>query len=312
MSTHPDMATTLPRPSAISSETATGFGCLLIAVLSYGGLWPVMRAAVPYIPPFWFATSRVFIGAVILFAVLGATGRLRVPQRADLPAVFSVGIFMMGIYVVLVHYALQFIPAGRGALLGYSTPIWVMPVAVLFMGEKLTRLRSAGFVCGLAGLGVLFNPAAFDWTNPDVLLGNGLCLLAAISWSVAILHMRGHKWNLPPLLLAPWQLLVATAVGLPFALLLETRTDFEVGGPLLLLVGYGGVIGTAVAMWSTVSAIRRLGAVTCSVGLLGSPVVAITASTVILKEPLTLTLVAGLVLIVSGIAMVSLAQARGR
>lgn len=305
------MASTFPRQAAVTSEAAIGFGLLILAIFSYGGLWPVMRAAVPYIPPFWFATARVFIGALILFAVLGATGRLRVPQRADLPAVFSVGIFMMGIYVVLVHYALQFIPAGRGALLGYSTPIWVMPVAVLFLGEKLTRLRAAGFVCGLTGLGILFNPADFDWTSREVLLGNGLCLLAAISWSIAILHMRGHTWNLPPLLLAPWQLLVATAVGLPFALLLETRSDFQIGMPLVLLVTYGGVIGTAVAMWSTVSAIRRLGAVTCSVGLLGSPVVAITASTVILKEPLTATLVCGLVLIVSGIGMVSLAQARG-
>jgi drug/metabolite transporter (DMT)-like permease len=204
------------------------------------------------------------------------------------------------------------VPAGRGALLAYSTPLWVTPIAVIFLGEKMTKLRLAGLVLGLTGLGVLFNPAGFDWSDPDILRGNALCILAALSWSIAILQMRGHKWRLTPLQLGPWQLLVATIVALPFALFLEPRTDLQMGAPLIALVGYGGVIGTAVAMWSAASAIRYLGAVTSSVGLLGGPVVAITISVLFLGELLTLTLGGGLVLVLSGIAMVSLAQARAR
>jgi drug/metabolite transporter (DMT)-like permease len=123
--------------------------------------------------------------------------------------------------------------------------------------------------------------------------------------------MRGHRWHLTPLQLGPWQLLVATLVALPFALFLETRSDLQLGLPLVALVGYGGVIGTAIAMWSVASAIRYLGAVTSSVGLLGGPVVAITGSVLFLGEVLTLTLGGGLALILSGIAMVSLARAKG-
>lgn len=304
------MPSSFPSQSRAVSHTGIGFTSLVVAIFSYGGLWPVMRAAVDYIPPFCFATLRVFIGSLVLFILLAATGRLRVPSRADLPAVLSVGICMMGLYVSLVHYAVQFVPAGRGALLGYSTPLWVTPVAVLFLGEKMTKLRLAGLVSGLSGLAVLFNPAGFDWSDPNVLLGNGLCILAALSWSVAILQMRGHRWHLSPLQLGPWQLLVATVVALPFALFLEPRTDLRIGLPLVALVGYGGVIGTAIAMWGVSSSIRYLGAVTSSVGLLGGPVVAITLSVLFLGEALTWTLGGGLVLILSGIAMVSLAQAR--
>lgn len=293
-----------------ASHNAIGFTYLVIAIFSYGGMWPVMRVSVPYVPAFWFATIRVFIGALILFAILAASGRLRMPSRADLPAIFTVGVLMMGLYVALVHYALQFVPAGRAALLSYSTPIWVTPVAVLFFGEKLTKLRLAGLICGIGGLGILFNPSAFDWTDPDVLLGNGLCVLAAISWSAAILLLRGHEWHLTPLQLGPWQLLVGTAVALPCALFLEPRSDIDVGLPLIALIAYGGIVGSAVAMWSGVSSIRHLGPVTSSVGLLGGPVVAITTSVLFLDEALTLSLGSGLVLILSGIAMVSLAQAR--
>jgi len=292
------------------SQTAIGIAILGIAIFAYGGLWPVMRASVPLIPPFWFATARVFIGAVVLFTILAVTGRVRLPPRTDLPIILSVGICMMGIYVTLVHYALQFVPAGRGALLGYSTPLWVTPVAVIFMGVRLTPLRLAGLVMGLGGLGIMFNPAGFDWSDPDVLIGNGMCILAAMSWSVAILHMRRQSWSLSPLQLAPWQLLVATIVTLPFTLLLETRSDMQMGWPLVALVAYGGVIGTGVGIWAVTTTVRYLGPVTASVGMLGGPVFATTISVLLLGETLTWTLGGGFVLIIGGIALVTLAQAR--
>lgn len=294
----------------VTGGNSVGFAFLTLAVFSYGGLWPVMREGVEYLPPLWFATTRVFIGAVVLFAILAATGRLRFPSRQDMPAILSVGICMMGLYVSLVHYAVQFVPAGRGALLAYLTPLFVTPVAVLFLGARLTFLRSSGLALGLGGLFVLFNPAGFDWSDPDTLLGNGLCLLAAMSWSIAIIQMRRHRWNLTPLQLGPWQLLVATIVALPFALFLEPRSDWSADTPMFALVGYGGVIGTAVAMWAVASTIQRLGAVTTSVGLLGGPVVALTISVLFQGEALTPTLGGGLVLILGGIALVTLAQNR--
>lgn len=287
-----------------------GVMILIVAIFSYGGLWPVMRVSVDLIPPFWFATARVLIGSLMLFAILIATGRFRVPPPSDYLIVLSVGVCMMGLYVTLVHYALQFVPAGRGALLAYSTPLWVTPVAVIFLGAKLTPLRSIGLVMGLSGLCFMFNPAGFDWSDPDVLIGNGMCILAAMSWSIAILHMRTRQWALTPLQLAPWQLLVATVITLPFTLLLEPRSDMEVGWPLLLLVVYGGFIGTGLGIWAVTSTVRYLGPVTASVGMLGGPVFATSLSVILLGETLTWTLGGGFVLIIGGIALVTLAQAR--
>jgi drug/metabolite transporter (DMT)-like permease len=292
------------------SQTAIGITFLAVAIFSYGGLWPVMRTSVEYIPPFWFATVRVFIGSMMLFTILAATGRIRIPPRTDLPIILTVGICMMGLYVTLVHYAVQFVPAGRGALLGYSTPLWVTPVAVFFMGVKLTPMRSIGLVMGLSGLGFMFNPAGLDWSDTDVLIGNGMCVLAAMSWSIAILHMRKQSWTLSPLQLAPWQLLVATIVTLPFTLLLETRSDLQMGWPLVALVAYGGIIGTGLGIWAVTSTVRYLGPVTASVGMLGGPVFATTISIALLAEPLTWTLGGGFVLIIGGIALVTLAQTK--
>jgi drug/metabolite transporter (DMT)-like permease len=290
----------------------TGFLWLALAVVSYGGLWPVMRLPVVLVDQFWFAVTRLGIGSLFLFAVVAATGRLRLPGREDLTAVLSVGIFMMGLYVSIVHFAVQYVEAGRGALLAYSTPLWVTPMAALLLGEKMTPLKLAGLILGLSGLLVLFNPQALDWSDPDVLLGNALCLLAAFSWSFAILHMRVHRARLSPVQLSPWQLLVATIVALPFAVGFEGAPDATLGIDLFLLVAYGGLIGTGIALWSAQSAIRNLPAVTVSIGLLGGPAVALALSVAFLGEPLTVSLALGIVLILGGIACISVASARGR
>ena len=283
---------------------------LVAGIFSYGWLWPVMHLGVEHLPPLWFATVRVFIGALVLMTVLAVRGELKLPTRADMPAILSVGICMMGLYVSLVHTAMEFIPAGRGALLGYSTPLWVAPAAVLFFGEKMTALRAMGVILGLGGLAVLFNPAELDWSDTDALIGNGLCVLAAISWSIAILQMRNHKWYLTPLQLGPWQLLLATVVTLPFSIWLAEPKMPNWSTEFILLILYGGVIGTAIAMWCVASSIRYLGAVTTSVGLLGGPMVAILTSILFLNESLTLTLGGGLVLILGGIALVTLGAAK--
>jgi len=297
-------------PPPAPAGNRIGFAFLISGIFSYGWLWPVMRAGVEHLPPLWFASTRVFIGALVLMAVLAVQGRLKIPTRADMPAVLSVGICMMGLYVSLVHTAMAYIPAGRGALLGYSTPLFVTPVAILFLGERMTQLKGVGLALGLGGLAVLFNPVEFDWSDGDALFGSALCLLAALSWSIAIVQMRLHKWNLTPLQLGPWQLLLATIITLPFSIYVAEPRAVSLNTDMVLLVLYGGVFGTAVAMWSVASSIRYIGAVTTSIGLLGGPVVAITTSVLLLGEALTLTLAGGLVLILGGIGLVTWSDAR--
>ena len=90
------------------------------------------------------------------------------------------------------------VPTGRSVVLAYTTPFWVTPGASLFLGEPLTPRRAAGVIVGVLGLGVLFNPVTFDWTDRDVVLGH-LAILAA-----ALLLGRQHSPDpRPPMALDP-------------------------------------------------------------------------------------------------------------
>lgn len=292
------------------SHRTIGFIALAGAILGYGGLWPVSKTALEFMPPFWYAAIRIAIGATILFGILLATGKLRLPTRHDIPLVFSVGIFMMAIYTLLMHIALLYVEAGRAALLGYTTPIWVLPAAYFVLKERPSRRRLLGLVVAVAGLVVLFNPGSFDWTDRDVVIGNLMLLGCGLSWSVSIIHIRKHKPVRTPFQLAPFQLSLAAVLIAIMALVFDPLPVWTGEAVQIGVFAYGGIMGTAVAMLSVTTAIRYLPTVVSTVGLLGVPVFALSLSVLLLGETLTVDLAAGLVLILAGIGLVSVPDRR--
>lgn len=305
--------TSPPKPPARSgAPVSRGMALVLLAlvILLWGVNWPVMKQVVGHMPPLTFVASRLVLGAFSLIAFTAATRQLRVPARADLPVILSVGVLQMTLFMLMVTIAVQHVPAGRAGILAYTTPLWVVPLALIFLRERLNALKALGLLVGLAGVAVLFNPAAFDWTQRPVLLGNGLLMGAALIWAFNIVHVRGHRWVGTPLTLAPWQMGLAAILATTAALATEDVTRIDWSGQLLVLLIYNGPIATAFCFWAMVTVNRALPAITTSLSVLGVPVVGLIASSLWLREPLTTTNLAGLGLIAGGLAAVALADTR--
>jgi drug/metabolite transporter (DMT)-like permease len=275
---------------------------LLTVVLAWGLVWPVNKVLLESLSPLWLMAVRSAIATGALFAIAGARGRLAPPPRADLPVVLSITLLHMIGFGVFAAWGLQTVPTGRSVVLAYTTPLWVVPGAALFLGESLTARRLIGVVVGMLGLLVLFNPLAFDWTSREALLGNGAIVLAALLWATSILHIRAHRWTSTPFDLVPWEILLAAIILLPLARVMDgpLATSWDVRFTVLML--YAAIPGTAVAYWATAAASRALPAVTTSLGLLATPLVSTVVATFWLGEPLTLSLVIAIALILGGIA----------
>ena len=284
---------------------------LMTVVLAWGLTWPVNKLILATVPPLWAVALRTGIGAVALFALAAAQRRLRRPPRQDLPVLVSITVLHMVGFGVLSSIGLQTVPTGRSVVLAYTTPLWVVPGAALFLGERLSPRRVVGVAIGLAGLIVLFNPAALDWTERAAVLGNLSILAAALLWAASILHIRGHRWRSTPFDLLPWETLLATVLLLPVAFLLAGPPAFTIDAPLAALLVYAGVPGTALAYWAVAMASRHLPAITTSLGLLATPVVSTLVAAVWLQEVPTPDVLAAMGLILSGIAIGATGAARG-
>ncbi|WP_353189835.1 DMT family transporter [Pandoraea pnomenusa] len=299
-----NLPASLQRLSSHRSSVRSHAGILFaIVVVAWGVNWPVSKALLAHVSPWWSAALRSVIGMTTLFVICALTRRLVLPRRGDLPVILSVGLLHMTVFSLLVALSLQYVSAGRSAVLAYTTPLWVMPAARLWLGEALTPRRLAGLACGLVGLGVMFNPLAFDWHDHQAVFGNALVLAAAFVWAVAIVHMRAHRWVNGPFALSPWQLLLASVVMCTIAAVVDGAPRVQGWAGFSGLLAYGGVIGGGIAYWLAGVVTRQLPAGVTSLGLLGVPVVGTLASALILRESLGLDVWIALALIVGGIAL---------
>ncbi|WP_338880091.1 DMT family transporter [Achromobacter veterisilvae] len=273
-----------------------------VVVLAWGFTWVVNKLLLQYMTPIWAAAARSIAGTAALLALGLVLRRVAWPVKADIPVILSVGLLHMGAFAALVSLGLQYVPAGRSVVLAYTTPLWVIPAAWLFLGESIGRARQAGLALGMLGLIVIFNPLAFDWHNREALAGNGLILLAALCWAANIVYVRAHRWATPPFELAFWQALLASAALSAVAFAAEGAPAVAWSADLGWLLGYAGLFGIAVAYWAAVTVNRALPAGVTSIGLLGVPVFGLLCSAVVLHEPVSASLLAGMALIVTGIA----------
>ncbi len=285
---------------------------LAAVVLAWGGNWPVSKVILASVPPLWTTALRSALGTLVLLAIAAGRGRLILPRRGDLPVVLSIGLLHMVGFSALASIGLRYVPAGRSIVLAYTTPLWVAPAAWLLLKEPITLRRAGGIALGLAGLALMFNPAGFDWSDRTALLGNGLVLLAALSWAGSILYVRAHRWVSAPFELLIWEALLATAILVPLALLFEGLPHVTWSAELVLLLLYAGAFGIALPYWAVTLVNRSLPAATTSLGLLAVPVFGVACSAVTLGERVSLSLLAAMALIIGGIAAGSGLAAPGK
>lgn len=277
---------------------------LCLVVLIWAATWPIVKIGVRDVPPIWFAFLRYLIATALVFGVVAIARGVERPSKSDWPLVIVSGGLQGAAYAALMSFALVILPPGRASVLAYSTPIWVVPLAAWWLAERLSKLNLIGVSLGILGVVIIASPA-IRLVQYDQRIAYLALVLASMSWAFNIVFIRRHRFASSPFALAPWQMLVASVLLLPVALLIE--------GPLsalsqtgILSLAFVGPISTGFAYWAVVEIGRYFRASTISVALLATPPLGILISAVTLGEVIDRTLVVGVLLVGCGICLTSI------
>ncbi|HEY6635862.1 MAG TPA: DMT family transporter [Acidimicrobiia bacterium] len=277
---------------------------LVVSTLILGLNWPVMATGVASISPVWMGVFRVLGAMVVIVPFAIASGNIRVPPRSDLPIIASLAVFRLATVFTLVFSGLELIPPGRSSVIVWTASLWTVPIAAVFVGEKMIGRRWLGLALGISGVIVLFEPWGLAWDDPGVALGHLLLILAAITNAATSVHIRGHRWTISPLQAMPWQLAGAAVILLALALAREGGLpEIDWTPQLGWVVAYQGVLATGVAFWAQVVILRNLAAISANLTLMAVPVVGVISSALLTGETVTLTLLTGLVLVIAGVTL---------
>lgn len=276
---------------------------LVLAIVLWGANWPVMKVGLAHVTPVWFSALRFGTGGAALFLVQILGGGIRFPKRGDLPFIASIGLLQMAAFTVLGALAMTHLPAGRSAILSYTTPLWVTPISVFVFAEKVSKLRIAGILLAALGVAILVNPSAINWGDPVVLASNAALLVGSICWALCIIHLRYFRSVSSAFVLAPWQMLLATVLLVPLAWSIEGGFTADDTITFFASTIFVGPVATAFCFVAVNAASSWLPATTMSTAMLGVPVTGVLLSLLLLGEPLTAPLAAGTAAIVTGIVM---------
>lgn len=279
------------------------YGLLAYAIVILGANWPVMATGLRSITPIWMAALRIGGAAILVGAVSAVSGNVIVPPRRDLPIIASVAVFRLAILMTLVFFALRLLPAGRASVLVWTSALWTVPIAGVFLGEKISRPKWTGLLVGLIGVVVISELWDNDWRQRDVIIGTGLLLTGALVNASTAVHIRRHRWTMTPSQALPWQLGVASILLTLLALIVDGVPSIQWTPQLTLIVLYQAGLATGTAFWAQIVVLRNLSAVSTNLSMMGIPVIGVVSSIIVLDEQITFALALGMALVITGVSI---------
>jgi drug/metabolite transporter (DMT)-like permease len=295
----------VPQPAPHGSADATARLMLVVLGLAWGSTWVAMKIALEEIPPFSMRFGTSGLATATLFAI-ALLQRRNVRIRSTLAGVHLIvaGTLNVGFFTIFAAFAQLTTTTSRVAVLTYTMPIWAALLARPVLGERLNLTRGLALLLCVAGLAILISPLV---GTSDV-TGLALALTTAVAWAVGTVYLKWARIDADPLAIAAWQVLVALVLTGTGLLLFEGSPHLWPAHPLAFwAMIYSGLAGSALAYLLWFEIVRRLPAMTASLGVLSAPVIGVVASVLVLGERPTTSDVIGFTLILAAAACVLLA-----
>lgn len=294
----------------------------LLASCLWGGMYVVSRAGFGLIPPVTLGALRVVIGGAALTLALWLVAR-RNPKLAALAsprwtatdlwrAVALGGIVSATIITQFLGTALA--SAHDGALLTTVTPVFVVLLAWMLLGEQPRWPVVAGMLLALVGVAIVVaaqtaTDGAATSNREVAILGDGLLLLSALAWAlftvVGAPLIRKHSALVAVTSATRWSLLFM----LPAAVVeLALRDDWHALSFTPGAVGamlYLGLGATALAWFLWYRGIAHMEAGVASIYFFAQPVVGGLLAGLFLHEALPAAFWLGGLVLAAGILVVA-------
>lgn len=217
--------------------------------------------------------------------------------RLSLAALLNVSVWMG-----FTTASLIWLRAGQAATLAYTMPIWVCLLAWPLLKQRPTLPQVGSVVMGLAGVLVLLGAGGLDFTLADG-PGIAMALSAAGLFAFSTVYAKQAPIPIAPIALTAWQ------VGLGSVPLIVAGFIFEHPNFGLLssfawgVLAYTSLISMGFCYLTWFMAVSRLSASTAAIGTLLTPVIGVTASALVLGDPMTVEQAGALALVGGGIIL---------
>ena len=206
----------------------------------------------------------------------------------------------------LVSFGELYVSSSLTGILNSPTLIFTAILAHYFGSqESFTKNKVIGILSGMLGLGIIYLPLLFQ-QKLEVGMGALMIIIACLSYAAGTVYARAHLHKFTGITALTAQLLIASAVLLPFVLIFDHPFSLPFPPAEAIIGALGlGIIGTAIGFFLYYKAIQLAGATYASLSLLLVPIIAIVLGALILHEAITWNLYLGTLFIIAGVLRIN-------
>ncbi|MBL0920417.1 MAG: DMT family transporter [Hydrogenophaga sp.] len=251
--------------------------------LMWGVNWPMMKLSLQELTPLYFRASTMFLGAVWLFVYVQRRGERMWPQGREWATIAWLGLPNILGWHTLSIFGVQELASGRAAIIGFTMPIFTVLLGAMFFSERITpRVRLAVLAAAIA-IGLLL------WHELSSLSGRPTGIVwmlgAAVSWGLGTLLFKRAHFQLSPMAVTVWMLLLGSGVLWVLAIALEpVPAPQHFSLPMWLALAYGVFINYGVAQLIWFGLARHLPPATSAMSVMAIPLVGTLSATFIVGE----------------------------
>ncbi len=212
-----------------------------------------------------------------------------------------------GLGYLVQYVGMNYTTTAKAALFINFSAIWVALLSPKLLGENFSRKKIAGVLFGLVGIIFVSTNLDFSGLSGGQLFGDAMLLASGVAWAFFMVYnkkvIKGPTSEVFQSM--TWVLVLTMLSILPFTVSAGTRV-FDLSSTAWAAVVYTAIVCWVIPYYLWLEGLKHLSASTSSILLLSEIVVAVVASVVVLKEPVTVFSTIGALFIIIAITLVSI------
>lgn len=290
------------------NENRKALMAYLAVCFFWGSTYLAIRVGVQDSPPLIFAGIRFIIAGSAMLGYCKLKGYGLPKEKADITNMAIVGLLMLLCGNGLVVYAEQWVSSGIASLIIATVPLFMAIIEFFFLRTIKMDVKSiSGLLLGFGGVAYLILGNA-DTAVID-LKGLVVLMLASFFWAAGsvyskVIKFKGHIFaNIGTQMLAGGVgLILVSLIKGEFAELHFTQNSVLA---LLYLIVFGSFVGYS----SYIYILQKWPAAKAGTYAYVNPIVAILLGALLLKEPISISVVISMIIVIFGIILVQSSKA---
>lgn len=211
----------------------------LTANILWGLMAPIGKSALAEFSALSVTTFRM-VGAAACFWLLSLFCKREQVDHRDMLKIFFAALFALvfnqGVYI----FGLSMTSPIDASIVTTTLPIVTMIVAAIYLKEPVTNKKVLGIFVGAMGAFILIMSSQTTGAGNGSLIGDLLCLLAQISFSIYLTVFKGLSQKYSPITLNKWMFVYASMCYIPFSYHDVAAIQWSsISTAALLQAGYG-------------------------------------------------------------------------